>query len=423
MNIVEIIDKKRKKIELSNEEISYAIMGYINGEIKDYQMSSLLMAITINGMTDNEVFTMVDVMIKSGDTIDLSMINKKIVDKHSTGGVGDKTTLIVGPIVAATNLAVAKMSGRGLGHTGGTIDKLESIPGFKVEISNDDFIKQINEIGFALVSQKGNLVPADKKIYALRDVTGTTSSIPLIAASIMSKKIASGADYIVLDVKVGNGAFMEDVDSAKELSTLMKKIGEKYNKKTICILSNMNEPLGKTVGNSLEVLECIEFFEGKRDNNLYELVVQLSTSMVMLGHEISYNEALKLVLEVIDNGLAYKKFKQFIIAQGGQIEKIEVSKRKQAILSLKSGYIKEINCHKLGSLVKDLGGGRVNKEDLIDYTVGFIINKNVGDYVSQNDLLATVYFNLKDIVIKDILSCFVISEEKTEKNKVLIDIV
>lgn len=423
MNIINIIDKKRLNQNLTKEEIKFAVEGFMEKTVADYQMSALLMAITINGMNDEEVFHLVDIMLNSGEIIDLSDIKKTVIDKHSTGGVGDKTTLVVGPIVAACNLAVAKMSGRGLGHTGGTIDKLESIKGFKVELTNEEFADQVNKIGFALVSQKGNLVPADKKLYALRDVTGTTSSIPLIAASIMSKKLASGADYIVLDVKVGNGAFFEDINDAQKLADLMKKIGDKYNKKTVCVISNMNEPLGTTVGNGLEIFECIDFFNGTYNKSFYELVLALSSQMVALGKQIELSLATEEVEAVIKNGEAKKVFEDFIKAQHGDINSVALALKKQNILSTKEGFITEINSHLLGNLVKDLGGGRTKKEDIIDYGVGFVLNKKVGDYIKINEPILTVYYNEKDISIQDILKVFKIEKENVANKPTIIDIV
>ncbi|MDD4718924.1 MAG: thymidine phosphorylase, partial [Bacilli bacterium] len=276
MNIIDIINKKKNKQTLTFEELDYVIKGYLNDEIKDYQMSALLMAITINGMSEEETINLTNIMLNSGDTIDLSEVNNIVVDKHSTGGVGDKTTLVLAPLVAACGLTIAKMSGRGLGHTGGTIDKLESIKDFKVDISNEDFIKQVNEINVALVSQKDNLVPADKLIYALRDVTGTTSSIPLIASSIMSKKLASGASKFVLDVKVGEGALIDNLDDARKLAKLMVKIGKANNKETICVLTNMDEPLGCAIGNGVEVIESINFLKGNHVEDLYTLTTSLA---------------------------------------------------------------------------------------------------------------------------------------------------
>ena len=280
MNIIDIITKKKNKEELSYDEINYAITNYLNGEVKDYQMSSLLMAIVLNGMTDEETFNLTKIMIESGDVIDLSSINGTVVDKHSTGGVGDKTTLILAPLLATLGLKVAKMSGRGLGHTGGTIDKLESIEGFKVKLDEKEFIKQVNDIGLSIISQTANLVPADKKLYALRDVTGTTESIPLIASSIMSKKIASGASHIILDVKVGNGALMKNIKDATELANEMIKIGKRYNRKVICVLTNMEEPLGNTIGNAIEVKEAIETLKGNGPEDLNNLVITLASLLI-----------------------------------------------------------------------------------------------------------------------------------------------
>ena len=308
-NIIDIITKKKNKEELTYDEINYAITNYLNGTVKDYQMSSLLMAIVLNGMTDEETFNLTKVMLESGDIIDLSNINGEVVDKHSTGGVGDKTTLILAPLLADSGLKVAKMSGRGLGHTGGTIDKLESINGFKVKLDENAFIKQVNDIGLAIISQTANLVPADKKLYALRDVTGTTESIPLIASSIMSKKIASGANHIILDVKVGNGALMKNVEEATALANEMIKIGKKYNKKVICVLTNMEEPLGNTIGNAIEVKEAIDTLQGKGPEDLKKLVITLS-SLLIESVENRDVEEIKKELELkLKDGSAYEKFK------------------------------------------------------------------------------------------------------------------
>lgn len=291
MNIIEIINKKRNNLELTKEEIEYSINNYLNNNIKDYQMSSLLMAICINGMSDEEIINLTDVMLNSGDILDLSKINGIIVDKHSTGGVGDKVTIVLAPILASLGIKIAKMSGRGLGHTGGTIDKLESIKGFNTSITNDEFIKQVNDINIAIVSQTGNLVPADKKIYALRDVSGTVESIPLIASSIMSKKLASGSDIIVIDVKVGNGALMKDIESARKLANTMCMIGKRYNKIVICILTNMSEPLGFAIGNSLEVIESINTLKGNGPKDLLEIVMTLCTLIISPIKKISNEEA------------------------------------------------------------------------------------------------------------------------------------
>ena len=423
MNIVDIINKKRLNNILTNEEICYAVNEYVKGNVKDYQMSSLLMAIVLNGMTDDEIFALTDVMLKSGDRIDLSSINGIKVDKHSTGGVGDKTTLILGPLVASAGVSFAKMSGRGLGHTGGTIDKLESINNFEVSIDIDKFIKQVNEIGLSIVSQTGNLVPADKKLYALRDVTGTVSSIPLIASSIMSKKLASGADKIVIDVKVGNGALMPDIDSARKLAQIMVKIGNKYNKETICVLTNMNEPLGNNIGNGLEVIESIDVLKGNGPADLKELVLTLGSIMVSLAKNISPKEAEALLLENLSNGKAYNKFLELVKYQNGDINNIILSDKIVSIKSSKTGFVNSINTLKIGELVRNLGAGRINKDDVIDYGVGFVLNKKVGDYVLENEELLKVYIKNKDVSIVDIINCFEISEHAKEKEKLIYEIV
>ncbi len=422
-NIIDIITKKKNKEELTYDEINYAITNYLNGTVKDYQMSSLLMAIVLNGMTDEETFNLTKVMLESGDIIDLSNINGEVVDKHSTGGVGDKTTLILAPLLADSGLKVAKMSGRGLGHTGGTIDKLESINGFKVKLDENAFIKQVNDIGLAIISQTANLVPADKKLYALRDVTGTTESIPLIASSIMSKKIASGANHIILDVKVGNGALMKNVEEATALANEMIKIGKKYNKKVICVLTNMEEPLGNTIGNAIEVKEAIDTLQGKGPEDLKKLVITLS-SLLIESVENRDVEEIKKELELkLKDGSAYEKFKKMIEYQGGNIENIEISDKCFSVKSSKSGWIKSINTLKLGEIARDLGAGRFNKDDKINYKVGLYINQKVGDFVLENEELVKVYYDDKNVSLADILSCFEFSEHATDKSNLIIDII
>lgn len=422
-NIIDIITKKKNKEELTYDEINYAITNYLNGTVKDYQMSSLLMAIVLNGMTDEETFNLTKVMLESGDIIDLSNINGEVVDKHSTGGVGDKTTLILAPLLADSGLKVAKMSGRGLGHTGGTIDKLESINGFKVKLDENDFIKQVNDIGLSIISQTANLVPADKKLYALRDVTGTTESIPLIASSIMSKKIASGANHIILDVKVGNGALMKNVEEATALANEMIKIGKKYNKKVICVLTNMEEPLGNTIGNAIEVKEAIDTLQGKGPEDLKKLVITLS-SLLIESVENRDVEEIKKELELkLKDGSAYEKFKKMIEYQGGNIENIEISDKCFSVKSSKSGWIKSINTLKLGEIARDLGAGRFNKDDKINYKVGLYINQKVGDFVLENEELVKVYYDDKNVSLADILSCFEFSEHATDKSNLIIDII
>lgn len=422
-NIIDIITKKKNKEELTYDEINYAITNYLNGTVKDYQMSSLLMAIVLNGMTDEETFNLTKVMLESGDIIDLSNINGEVVDKHSTGGVGDKTTLILAPLLADSGLKVAKMSGRGLGHTGGTIDKLESINGFKVKLDENDFIKQVNDIGLSIISQTANLVPADKKLYALRDVTGTTESIPLIASSIMSKKIASGANHIILDVKVGNGALMKNVEEATALANEMIKIGKKYNKKVICVLTNMEEPLGNTIGNAIEVKEAIDTLQGKGPEDLKKLVITLS-SLLIESVENRDVEEIKKELELkLKDGSAYEKFKKMVEYQGGNIENIEISDKCFSVKSSKSGWIKSINTLKLGEIARDLGAGRFNKDDKINYKVGLYINQKVGDFVLENEELVKVYYDDKNVSLADILSCFEFSEHATDKSNLIIDII
>ena len=390
--ILDIINKKRLGKELSYREIDYFFNGYLDGEIADYQMSSLLMAICINGMTDEEIFSLTKIFIDSGELLDFSGIEGIKVDKHSTGGIGDKTTLVIAPIVSSLGIPVIKMSGRGLGYTGGTIDKLESIPGFRVNLKDREIEKQVKEIGVVITGQTRDLAPMDKVIYALRDVTATVSSIPLIASSIMSKKIASGADKILIDVKYGNGALLKTKEEARELSKLMIKIGEVYGREVRTILSDMNTPLGKYIGNSLEVLEAIEVLKGKEDsNNLFDLCVELASEMVSMGKEIDVDEAKKLVIDSIDSGKAFKKFEELVKYQEGDLKKIEVSKNTTKIRSTKEGEIKKINALELGKLSLSLGAGKVKKTDKIDYTVGIELNKMIGDTVKEGEVLMTLY--------------------------------
>lgn len=409
--MLDIINKKRLGQILTKEEINYVVEKYVSGEIPDYQMSALLMAICINDMTDEETFNLTDAMINSGETLDLSGIQGSIVDKHSTGGVGDKTTLILAPIVASCGVKVCKMSGRGLGHTGGTIDKLESINGFNVNLSIEDAIKEVNKVGAVIVSQTGNLVPADKKIYALRDVSGTVESIPLIASSIMSKKIASGASSIVIDLKVGNGALIKNLEDAKHLSDLMIKIGKKYNRKVVCVLTNMDKPLGTSIGNALEVKEALEFLNGNRNKDLEEIIYKLASLMVSLGKNVSEEIALKEVKEKLNNKEALSKFYEIVKNQGGNIDDLKISNRVFSIKSPYTGFIKKIDTLKLGELSRSIGAGRYKKDDVIDYTVGFVLNKNVGDYVLKDEELVKVYLNKIDLSINDITSCFKIDSE------------
>lgn len=419
MNIIDIIEKKKRRVELSKEEISYFINGYLDGSVADYQASALLMAIYFNGMSDEETFNLTEVMLNSGNKIDLSSISGIKVDKHSTGGVGDKTTLILAPLVASTGVCVAKMSGRGLGHTGGTIDKLEAINGFNTSLKEEDFIKQVNEIGVAVTGQTGNVAPADKKIYALRDVTGTVNSIPLIASSIMSKKLASGADKIVIDLKVGSGALVNNIEDARKLGNLMVNIGKKFKKQVICYLTNMNEPLGNSIGNGLEVLEAIDILKNKGPIDLRNLVIELASSMVSLGKDISIEDAKGEVITNLENGLALSKFNDFVKYQGGNLDNIKIAKSIFSLKSSVSGFITNIDTLKLGEMARMLGAGRMTKDDKIDYGVGIVLNKKVGDFIIENEELLKIYYNEKDISIGEVLSCFKIEKDYKEKEPLI----
>ncbi len=393
MNIIDVINKKRNNEELTREELEIAFNGFLKKEVQDYQMSALLMAICINGMSDQEVFDLTDIFINSGEVLDLSSIKGVKVDKHSTGGVGDKTTLIVAPIVASLGIKVPKMSGRGLGVTGGTIDKLESIPGFKVEANKEQFLKQLNDIGMIVCSQTDNLVPLDREVYSLRDVTGTVDSVPLIAVSIMSKKIASGADKILIDIKCGDGALLKDERTAKELRDLMIRIGNKYEKEVRCLISDMDTPLGFCVGNALEVAEAAELLDGKVKNNLYDLCVDIASNMVSMAKEESIIDAREEVLEAINSKKALDKFNQFINYQGGRLDDMPVSEKTLEIKSTKKGVVKAINALIVAKVSNSLGSGRTNKDDKIDPTVGVFLNKQVGDTVELGDTLCTLYYN------------------------------
>lgn len=408
--ILQIIEKKKNKQELTKDEIKYAIDEYIAGNIEDYQMSSLLMAILLNGMTDKETIDLTDAMLCSGDIIDLSIIKGIKVDKHSTGGVGDKTTLVLAPLVASCGLKVAKMSGRSLGHTGGTIDKLESIANFQTEMTMERFINQVDQIGLALISQTQNIVPADKKIYSLRDVTGTVNSIPLIASSIMSKKIASGADIILIDVKVGTGALVKTLESALKLSKTLIMIGNYYNKKVKCVITNMDQPLGCAIGNGLEVIESIDTLKGHGPKDLTELVLNLSAHLISSAKNIPFETSLKEATSNLNNGNAYLKFKEMVKAQNGDINNIDLAENVISVKSKTTGFVKQIDALKIGEIAKKLGAGRLTKKDKIDHGVGIVLSKKVGDYVLQDEELLKIYVRNKDIMVNDILDCFEISE-------------
>lgn len=421
MNIIDIIIKKKNKEELTEEEIKYVIENYTNDTIKDYQMSSLLMAIAINGMNEEETINLTKYMLLSGDRIDLSSLSN-VVDKHSTGGVGDKTTLIISPIVAACGCKVAKMSGRGLGYTGGTIDKLESIPNFQTKLTKEEFLNEINSIGMAITSQTDSVAKADKKIYALRDVTGTTESIPLIASSIMSKKIASGSKNLVLDIKVGEGALVKNIDDARTLANLMVKIGKANNMNVVCLLTNMNIPLGSNVGNSLEVLEAINILYYNEESDLRNLCVELSSYMVSLGLNISYEEAKTKVLEVLNNKKAYNKFLEFVNYQKGDIRSLPRSTKEYQIKSDIDGYLKNLSSLEIAKLSMHLGAGRQTKEDNIDYSAGIIVNKKIGDKISLGDTILTLYTN-KDLPEFDKNKLFEITNEEVNNSILIYEII
>ena len=404
MRMVDIIEKKRDGKELTTAEINFFIKGYTKGDIPDYQASALAMAIYFQDMNDRERADLTRAMVESGDTIDLSGIEGIKVDKHSTGGVGDTTTLVLAPLVASLGVPVAKMSGRGLGHTGGTIDKLESIAGFHVELTREQFIDLVNRDKVAVIGQSGNLTPADKKLYALRDVTGTVNSIPLIASSIMSKKIAAGADAIVLDVKTGDGAFMKTQEDAEELAHAMVRIGNHVGRKTIAIISDMSQPLGFAIGNALEVKEAIETLQGKGPKDLTELVLTLGSQMVILaGKAKTSEEAKEMLLDAIHSGKALAKFKEFLANQGGDasivddLTKLPQAKYKIELPAKQSGYISRMVADEIGVASMILGAGRATKEDVIDLAVGLVLHKKVGDKVEEGESILTIYSNRENV--------------------------
>ncbi|PHF03279.1 pyrimidine-nucleoside phosphorylase [Bacillus wiedmannii] len=404
MRMVDIIAKKRDGKELTTEEIKFFINGYTDGSIPDYQVSALAMAIFFKDMTDRERADLTMAMVESGETIDLSAIEGIKVDKHSTGGVGDTTTLVLGPLVAALDVPVAKMSGRGLGHTGGTIDKLEAVEGFHVEITKEQFIDIVNRDKVAVIGQTGNLTPADKKIYALRDVTGTVNSIPLIASSIMSKKIAAGADAIVLDVKTGAGAFMKTEEDAKELAHAMVRIGNNVGRQTMAVISDMSQPLGFAIGNTLEVKEAIDTLKGEGPEDLTELVLVLGSQMVVLAKKANtLEEAREMLIEVMKNGKATEKFKEFLSNQGGDSsivdnpEKMPQAKYVIDVPAKTSGVISNIVADEIGIAAMLLGAGRATKEDEIDLAVGLMLRKKVGDAVKEGEPFVTIYANRENV--------------------------
>ena len=431
MNILEIIAKKRDGKILKKEEIEYFIEEYTKDNIKDYQASTLIMAIYINGMNDEEITNLTIAMAKSGEILDLSKFGENVVDKHSTGGVGDKVSIILLPIIASMGIPVAKMSGRGLGFTGGTVDKLESIPGYQTNIEINKFIENVEKVGISMIGQTMNLAPADKKIYALRDSISCVESISLIASSIMSKKIASGANKIVLDVTVGKGAFMKTKEDAKKLADEMIKIGKLSKREVKCILTSMDEPLGYAVGNSLEVIEAINFLKGEMPEDLKTVVLELGAYMIKLagkGNDIEENK--NKMLENIQNGKAYSKFIEMVRNQGGDISYIEDTSRFKKskyilpIITEKSGYVQEINAEEIGKLCCYLGAGRINKEDKIIQEVGIVLNKKIGQRVEEQDILAYIHANSEEKLKeaeRRVLEIYKIGDNKVQNKNIIIE--
>ncbi|MDE6953127.1 MAG: pyrimidine-nucleoside phosphorylase [Erysipelotrichales bacterium] len=432
MRMVDLIEKKKEGFVHTQEEIHFIIDGYVHERIPDYQMSAWMMAVCFQGLNKEETAWLTEEMMYSGDILDLSSIQGVKVDKHSTGGVGDKTSLVLGPMVGACHVPVAKMSGRGLGHTGGTLDKLESIPGFQIQITQDDFIKQVNDCHFSIIGQNANLVPADQKMYALRDVTGTVACIPLIASSIMSKKLAAGTDAILLDVKYGDGAFMKTKEDARLLAQTMIDIGTSLGKDTRAVISDMSQPLGNAIGNTLEVKEAIATLNGQGPDDLLELCLQSASYMLLQAHVTnSLEKAKEMLEEVIKNKKALNIFAQMVKAQGGSEEYIfnpelfEKAKEVIAVKSPREGYIKDLKAKPLGIVSMKLGGGRETKDDCIDYSVGLILNKKIGDFVQIDEPLVYVHTNsgLSEELKMTIINAYTISTEYVEKRKQVDEIV
>ncbi|WP_339161495.1 pyrimidine-nucleoside phosphorylase [Siminovitchia sp. FSL H7-0308] len=424
MRMVDMIAKKRDGKELTPEEIQFVVNGYVSNEIPDYQMSAFLMAVYFQGMSHAETAQLTLAMASSGDRIDLSTIDGIKVDKHSTGGVGDTTSIILAPLVAALGIPVAKMSGRGLGHTGGTIDKLEAIPGYRAEVSEEEFIRLVNQNKLAIVGQSGNLAPADKKIYGLRDVTATVNSIPLIASSIMSKKIAAGADAIVLDVKTGSGAFMKKFEDARLLANTMVEIGNQVGRKTMAVISDMSQPLGNAIGNALEVKEGIETLQGRGPADLTELCLVLGSKMIVLAEKAeSEKEARELLEKVMKSGEALQVFKQFLAAQGGDVsvvdnpEKLPKAVYQIPVASPENGYVSAIKADEIGTAAMLLGAGRVTKESDIDLSVGVMLHKKIGDRVHSGESIATIHSNVQNVstVMEKIVKAYRFSKEKIDQ--------
>ena len=432
MNILEIIAKKRDGKKLSKKEIDFFIKGYTDNSISDYQAAALIMAIYINKLDEEETTNLAISMAESGDILDLTELGT-VVDKHSTGGVGDKVTLILAPVIASLGIPVAKMSGRGLGFTGGTIDKLESIPGYQTGIEINKFKQNVKDIGISLIGQTLNLAPADKKIYALRDTINCVSDMSLIASSIMSKKIAAGANKIVLDVTCGSGAFMKNEADARELSIIMKKIGELAKKETVCVITNMDEPLGKNIGNTLEIIEVIKALNGEMEEDVKEVVLELGAYMIKLAGKCdNLTRNKEMIIENIQNGKALEKFKQLVEKQGGDItyieniEKFEKAKYVLPVISLEDGYVNKMNTEEIGNISVILGAGRIRKEDLIDKSVGIVLEKKVGDKVKKEDILAFVYSNSEKIseeAVARLRKAYYINDEYCDGKKTILGVV
>lgn len=433
MRVYDIIEKKKLGEVLTDKEIAFVVEGYTEGSIPDYQMSALLMAIYFQGMNDKETAILTECMAKSGEMLDLSAIEGIKVDKHSTGGVGDTTTIVLAPLVAAADVPVAKMSGRGLGHTGGTIDKLESFPGFKVELPLEGFIENVNKHGVAVVGQTGNLAPADKKIYALRDVTATVDNVSLIAASIMSKKIAAGSNAIVLDVKCGSGAFMKTLEDAKKLGDAMVRIGKEVGRNTIAVVTDMNQPLGNAIGNSLEIMEAIDTLKGNGPRDLTELTHTLAANMfVLAGRVATVEEGLSLADELIESGKAMEKLREWVASQGGDARSVDdysllpAAAKQMDVVLKETGYVAAIDTEMIGKAALVLGAGRENKESIIDLGVGLIMHKKIGDKVTKGDVVATLYYSDNshtEAAIRYIKDAYTFSTESIEKPQLIYTII
>lgn len=428
MRMYDLIYKKRNGISLNKEEIDWMVQGYTNGEIPDYQMSAFLMAVCFNSMNDEEITNLTMAMAHSGDMVDLSCIEGVKVDKHSTGGVGDKTTLIIAPIVAACGLKVAKMSGRGLGHTGGTIDKLEAIPGYNTELTMEEFANVVNSVGLSVIGQTGNLTPADKKLYGLRDVTATVDSIPLIASSVMSKKLAAGSECIVLDVTTGSGAFMKDIDDAKALAQLMITIGKNAGRKMAALVTDMDTPLGNAIGNSIEVIEAIEVLKGRGPKDLIEVCLELAGTMLYLGGKGNLDECRAMAQEVISSGKAYDKLKEMVAAQGGDVSVLDNTDKfgnagiTYEVIANEEGYVEKMDAQEIGNCAMILGAGRKTKESIIDPQAGIILKKKTGDKVEKEDVLAVFYTNDQSAIEsakEKFLAAYTISDKMVSKKPLI----